>query len=80
MCAGWGSHVIAFVPLIVPFSNLPISLSLQTRMSVRSLEVRCVVPGAVRTPLGRTAASWAASLALREKTPQTAVSGQTTCS
>lgn len=39
-----------------------------------------MVPGTARTPSAPTGASWAASQGLREKTPQTAVSGQTTCS
>ena len=36
-----------------------------------------MVPGAARTPSAPTGASWAASLAWRERTPQTVVSGPT---
>lgn len=57
--------------------TISLSLSVQTRMSARTLEAQCVVPGAARTPSAPTGASWAASLASREKTPQTVVSGQT---
>lgn len=56
---------------------LSVSFPVQTRMSARSLEACCVVPGAARTPSALIGASWAASLASRERTPQTVVSGQT---
>jgi hypothetical protein len=50
------------------------SVSPQIRMSVRSLVAQCVAPGAVRTPLAHTDASWAASLACMDRTTQTVVS------
>lgn len=46
-------------------------------MSARSLGAQCVVPGAAKTPSAPTAVSWAASLASRETTRQTVVSGDT---
>lgn len=72
-------HAVRFVPPPVSYypTSVSPSLPVQIRMSARILEAQCVAPGAARTPLAPIVASWAASPASREKTPQAAVSGQT---
>lgn len=79
VCVSVWLHMWLRLCLCLSVTNQHLSLCLfaQTRMSARSLEAQCVVPGAVRTPSAPTDASKTASLVMREKTPQTVVSGQT---